>query len=252
VKYERWKCFFNVFSVDMWLCFALSLVLAVITVRCISNYGHDSHLDESNSYSNIFIVTSNIIAALLAVSVNTQPRSAPLRLFFFCWVCYSVAISTVFQAYFITFLIEPGYEEPIKNIDQMLLSERKFGSIELYTNFFTKSSDSVELPILKNAVFCPDEDICCAWAIVYHNFSTIIDDVSVEYYRQIGYWADEYSRPLLCELEDGVVATYGFAFNVENGRRLFELINDVIVHIEEGGIFKQIKKRVLDKGKMEP
>ena len=35
VKHQRWSRFFNVFSVDMWICFALSLVLAVITVRCI-------------------------------------------------------------------------------------------------------------------------------------------------------------------------------------------------------------------------
>ena len=108
VKYQMWSCFFNIFSVNMRICFALSLVLAVITVSCISNYAHKSHLHQSKSYSNIFSVTSNIIAVSLSVSVNTQPRSAPLRLFFLCSVCYSVAISTVFQAYLTTFLIEPG------------------------------------------------------------------------------------------------------------------------------------------------
>jgi len=87
VKYQRWSRFFNIFSVDMWICFALSMVLAVITAHCISNYAHKSHLYESKSYSNIFSVTSNIIAVSLSVSVNTQPRSAPLLLFFFCWVC---------------------------------------------------------------------------------------------------------------------------------------------------------------------
>jgi hypothetical protein len=87
VKYQKWSRFFNIFSVDMWVSFALSLVLAVITVRCISNYGHKSHLYPSQSYSNIFSVTYNIISVLLSVSENTQPRSAPLRLFSFCWVC---------------------------------------------------------------------------------------------------------------------------------------------------------------------
>ena len=37
VKHQRWGRFFKVFSVDMWICFTLSLVLAVITVSCISN-----------------------------------------------------------------------------------------------------------------------------------------------------------------------------------------------------------------------
>ena len=114
----------------MWICFALSLVLAVITVRCISNYGHKSHLHQSKSYSNIFSITANIISVLLSVSVNTQPRSAPLRLFFFSWVCYSVAVSTLFQVYLTTFLIEPGYKEPIRSVQEMLESENTSFSLE--------------------------------------------------------------------------------------------------------------------------
>jgi len=94
VKYQRLSHFFNIFSVDMWICYVLSLVMAVITARCISNYKHKSHLHESKSYSNIFSVTSNIIAVVLSVSVNTQPRSAPLRLSS-CAGCGSVAISSV-------------------------------------------------------------------------------------------------------------------------------------------------------------
>jgi hypothetical protein len=65
--------------------------------------------------------------------------------------------------------------------------------------------------------------------------------LNVEHYRQNGYWTDEYYRPLLCELEDGVVATYGYAFIVKNGRLLLELINDVVVHVDEGEIIMQIK-----------
>jgi hypothetical protein len=33
VRHRRWNHFFNTSSVDMWICFAFSLVLAVITVR---------------------------------------------------------------------------------------------------------------------------------------------------------------------------------------------------------------------------
>jgi len=83
LKYQRWNCFFNIFSINMWICLNLSRVLAVITVSIISIYGHKAHLHESNSYSNIFSATTYIIAVSLSLSVNTQPRSVPLRLFFF-------------------------------------------------------------------------------------------------------------------------------------------------------------------------
>jgi len=65
------------------------------------------NLHKCKSYSNIFSITANNIAVLKSVSLNTQPRSTLLSLFFFCWVCYSVAISTVFRSYLNLFLIEP-------------------------------------------------------------------------------------------------------------------------------------------------
>jgi hypothetical protein len=36
-KYQRWSRSFEIFSVDMWISLVLSLLLAVITVSCISN-----------------------------------------------------------------------------------------------------------------------------------------------------------------------------------------------------------------------
>ena len=98
VKYQRWSGFFNIFSVDMWLCFALSLVLAVITVSCISNYVHKSHLHESKSYSNISSVTANIIAVSLSVSVNTATlctTTSVLLLLGVLQCCYQHSVPSV-------------------------------------------------------------------------------------------------------------------------------------------------------------
>ena len=247
VKYERLSRFFNIFSVDMWMCFTLSLALAVITVRCISNYRHKPHLHESKSYSNIFIVTANIISVVLSVSVNTQPRSAPLRLFFFCWVCYSVAISTVFQAYLTTFLIEPGYEEPIKTVEQMLNSEKNFGFRDKFKILFPDTSDPVDSAIVKNAVECPDEPTCFTWAAEYHNITTILSDLYMANPYGEKKFTDENNRPLLCELESGVVRRMDFAILFGKRSPFFELINDVLNHIIEVGIDMQIMKPGLEK-----
>jgi len=49
--------------------------------------------------------------------------------------------------------------------------------------------------------------------------------------------------PLLCALENGVVETRGFVFLVRNRRHFLELINDVIVRVVEGRMFKHMQKR---------
>jgi hypothetical protein len=187
----------------------------------------------------------------MSVPVNTQPRSTPLRLFFFCWVCYTVAISTVFQAYLTTFLIEPGYEEPMRNIDEMLKFNKKVGLFRSHYSFFNLTSDLLHSAIVTNAVQCPDELTCFTWAALYHNVSVLIKVLDLETYRAMGNWTDANKRPLLCELDDGVFRTLNYAFMVKKGFPLFKLIDNILSHIFEGGIFIHIKKRSFDKLKIE-
>ena len=251
VKYQKWRRFFKIFSVDMWICFALSLASAAITVKCISYYARKSHMHESQSYSNISSVTANIIAVSMSVSVSKQPRSAPLRLFFLCWVCYSVAISTVFQAYLTTFLIEPGYEEPLKTVEQMLNSEKNFGFLRTFKVLFTDTSDPADSAIFKGAVECPDEPTCFIWAAIYRNISTILNDWNMGIYRSEKNLTDGNNRPLLCVLEDGAVRTFDLSILFIKRSPFFEFLNNVIIPIVEGGIVMHIKKRGLEKAKIQ-
>jgi hypothetical protein len=241
-KYPRWTSIFRIFSVDLWISFHLSLVLVIITVVCISNYGHKFHLTEFRAYRDINSVITNITAVSLGMSVATKPRSSPLRVFFFFWVCHSLAVNTVFQAYLTSFLIDTGYEEPIRNVEELLTAGMKFGFPLSYKIFFKDPSDAVGSAVLKKMTLCPDEAICMKWASQYRNISTLRSEFSAEYSNSIGSSTDENNRPLLCDLEDGVVVYFETVFAVLRGNPLLEHINDVIDRIVEGGIFVQWKK----------
>jgi hypothetical protein len=156
----------------------------------------------------------------------------------------------VFQAYLTTFLIEPGYEEPIRTVEEMLKSGKSFGFDRGYDFFLPNTSDPVYSAILQDAVKCPDESTCFIWAAAYHNISTVLNDLDMEIYRAWGNWTDENNRPLLCEMEGGIVRTFAFAIMVMKGTPFFEFIDDVLLHIVEGGIFMHIKERSFDKFKM--
>jgi hypothetical protein len=176
------------------------------------------------------------------VSVSTKPRTTPLRVFFMSWVCYSVAISTVFQAYLTTFLIDTGYEEPIKTIDQMLNSTMKFGFISVYNSFINDPTDTVGRSILKGMVTCPDESTCIKWATTYHNISTLRIDMYKDIWDSYGIATDENKKPLLCDLEDGSFAYFEIVMAVLKGSPLLEHINDVIDRIVEAGLFMYWRK----------
>ena len=148
----------------------------------------------------------------------------------------------MFQAYLTTFLIEPGYEEPIRSVEQMLKSKLKFGFPHSYYLMFPDTSDPVDSEIRKNALVYSNVRTGRKWASIYHNFSTILNDMEIEVHRVMGIWSDEKNRPLLCELEDGVVRTINFAILFRKRSPFFEIIGDVVGHIVEGGILLHIMK----------
>jgi hypothetical protein len=224
IKRLRWSRIFRIFSTDLWISFILSLVLAVITMVCISNYGLRFYSSEFAVYRNVSSISANIIAVLLGVSVTTQPRTKPLRVFFFSWVCYSVAFSTVFQAYLTSFLIDTGYEVPIKTMDQMLKSRMKFGFPRQFKPFFNDSNDSVVSSILKGMVFCPDLTTCLNWARTHRNISTICTDLDADYSKSFGLSTDENNRPLLCDLEDGDVVHIEIVTALLKGNPLYNIL----------------------------
>ncbi|PNF33399.1 hypothetical protein B7P43_G04160 [Cryptotermes secundus] len=241
-KYPRWTRIFRIFSVYLWIYFILSLVLAIITVICISNYGHKFHLPEFGLYRDIISVTANVTAVALGISVATKPRTSSLRVFFFSWVCHSLAMSTVFQAYLTSFLIDTGYEEPIRTVEEMLNAGMRFGFPPSYKMFFNDSTDSIGEAILRKVTLCPDEGICLKWASEGRNISTLRSDMTTEFMHSIGSSTDDNNRPLLCDLEDGVVVYFQAVMAVLKGNPLLEHINDVIDRIVEGGLFKEWKK----------
>jgi len=56
----------------------------------------------------------------MGISATNIPNNWKIRLLFLVYVCYCFAMSTVFQAFFISFLVEPGYEKKFETFDDLL------------------------------------------------------------------------------------------------------------------------------------
>jgi hypothetical protein len=125
----------------------------------------------------------------------------------------------------------------------MVKSKRKFGFIGEYGVFFNNVSNSVDSVILSKAIRCPDRSASYKWAANYQNMSVVFDNLNIEICRDIGKMTDGNNRPLLCELEDGGVASMDLVLLVLRGSPFLELINDIIDHTVESGILTHIKKR---------
>ena len=129
----------------------------------------------------------------------------------------------------------------------MLKSDKIFGFDKYFKMFFPKTSDPVYSAILRDAVQYPDEPTCFIWAAVYQNISTLTTDFDIEIYRAREIWTDKNNRPLLCEMDGGVVRTVDCAIAVRKGSVLLEFLDDVLGRWVEAGIVMHKKKRSFDK-----
>jgi len=75
-------------------------------------------------------------------SVPQQPKYYGLRFSFFLYVSFCFAVSTVFQAFFVSYLVEPKYERKIETLDELLFSEVLLG----YNQAFLHTTDTVAYP----------------------------------------------------------------------------------------------------------
>jgi hypothetical protein len=109
-----------------------------------------------------------------------MPRALPLRSLFLSWVCFSVAFSTVIQAFLTTFLIDSGYKTPIQNMDGLLASRIKL-AFPLISADSTGIADEIEASGLNgHIVYCPLYNICVEWALYQKNLLVLLPDVFAE------------------------------------------------------------------------
>ncbi|KAJ9592080.1 hypothetical protein L9F63_001389 [Diploptera punctata] len=107
---SRWPSLLRVFTWDIWICIFIGLGVTALTFKYISG---KSGFGES---------LLDLWSILLSVSVNI-PQEIHTRFIFFAWVIYSLCVNTVFQTYFTSYFIEPGFQHQIDTVEELRVSD---------------------------------------------------------------------------------------------------------------------------------
>ena len=172
-KYHRWSSIFRIFSAELWLVLHISIFIVTILTTLVGRYSCTS---EWQVYKTLTSSLSNITAVILGVPVSKMPRTTSLRLLFLAWMCFSLAFSTVLQAFLTTFLIDSGYKTPIQNMDELFASDIKLSFPE-QNNIFFQDGDQTEISKIKsNLAKCKIGWECLYWALYHKNVSIFYQD----------------------------------------------------------------------------
>jgi hypothetical protein len=242
-KYPRWSSIFRILSVELWLVLIISIVFVAISTTLV---GRNSCTLEWQGYKTVTSSLTNLWAVILGVSVSMMPRAPSLRSLFLAWVCFSVAFSTVFQAFLTTFLIDSGYKRPIQNMDELYASGIKLVYSPEYSYIFENGDETEVSKLKKVLVTCPEDLDCWDWTIYHKNASNLLSDVLAEINYATGYFLGKNSEPLMCRLEDGVVFSSGLSMIMFHGDPLLRRVSEIIDRLSESGIYPHWNSRSLE------
>jgi hypothetical protein len=119
------------FTLSVWFNIAVVFILTALIFWRSANVPY-SHMvvTESQTYRELHRCLYIVWALSLGVSVPKKPRTLKLRAFFSLFLCYSFVVGTLFQATFISFLVNPGYHTAINNFDELVETGLPYAKIK--------------------------------------------------------------------------------------------------------------------------
>ncbi|GFG31878.1 hypothetical protein Cfor_10234 [Coptotermes formosanus] len=236
-----WKNIFQIFSSTLWICVLLSLFTAASVIYCLAKHKLFRWTPKIGRYDNLFGSSCNIWAVFLGAAASPVPGISAVRVFFLAWICYCLAVSTVFQSYFISFLVKPGMEKQVSSLDGILNSGMEYGFIPYFDVLFPVNESARYKNILSNRKNCACES-CCLERLAYdRDFAMLFRLVQYEYAVKYEYIDPENSRLLICRTPEPFLVFYHCMYTPK-GHHLRDRLNVIISRIFQAGLYRQIQK----------
>jgi len=228
------------FSLSVWLTIGLVLLLTTAGFWFASNGPYRSVRNYTHTYQSLSSCFHNAWAILVAVSVPQQPTTASLRVLFLLYVCFCFAISTVFQAFFVSYLVEPKYEKKLETFDDLIDSD----VVYVYEPITHILKDVINYPeydrFIENKKLkeeCSDGYKCMLRMITKRDISTIQTENFVNYVtRELG---TEGIGKIVCSFDE-TVCSAGVTVLLKKGNPLLERFNILMRRYLEAGFQERI------------
>ena len=170
----------HIFSPSVWVAIVVVLFLVTVTFWCLAKQSNDIR-----SYTTLSSVLYNIWAVTVGVPVTGMPSSLRLKVLFVVFVWYCSAISTVFQSFFTSFLVDPGYKNPLTSLDEILDPGIEFVYTEEINTFLNLSSYWRHKEVVERAERCSTYKVGIDRICETGNFATFFRVCSVRNYTDI-------------------------------------------------------------------
>jgi hypothetical protein len=236
-RVHRMSKLFSIFTLPVWLTLALAFMLTSATFWCLENKSQRSKPRESctNTSTSTSLPVYNAWAILMAVSVPQMPNTWTYRTIFLVYVCYAFAMVTVFQTFFVSYLVEPGYGKAITTLQEAVDSELIYAYNPVVDHFLALLDfDGYHVDIPKSRrILCIDLVECTKRLITQRDVILVNGETYVRYIANIIGIAD-YTK-VWCHLEDSSLSLQSAGL-LQKGSPFLVGFNKFVRRCLEGGV----------------
>ena len=245
---DPWTVLVRLYTLDEWICALCAPFPLVMITRRIAILLNKYELRESQRYMTFQSCFSILASIAFGVSVTELPRTTVLRTFVFLHIIFSLSMSTMFQNYYTTFLLNPGLEKQISNISEILQSGIQFGYSPDTEESLRYVSNEYEYNIMQERrVMCNNQCQCLELMLKGVNFACVSNKLCAEVAMQSR--VSSYARRDVCVLPNEIEKLRGTMY-FKRGHPLLIHFNKFIRRMAEVGLISKWKKDFISKQKL--
>jgi hypothetical protein len=236
--YPHWLSMGRVFTPVSWVLLFVSVLIFGFVMKYLSTFKHS----ESNNAWRISKCILTVWAAFLGTGVPEMPRGNTLRVLFVSWVIYSLAVNTIYQAFFITFEVEPGLHHQIDTFEELLETSVDFAFSTPLDRFFTVDM----LERLKPRIRC-EPTKCLDYVATVYNATMFVGRVFLGYHREA--LTKKENRHEIHPFGQDSFQLHAVLM-LQKGSQFLLLINDVITRTVEAGLVDHWLKAIIEERRL--
>jgi Ligand-gated ion channel. len=229
----RMERILNVFSSSVWFTMLPVIFLTAVVFWSLTTVPLGAGLKESYGYRTVLHCLYNVWCVFMSVSVPEMPRTFRLRALFCLFVWYSFAMSTVFQSFFISFLVSPGYVSQLSSLDDLIHSGLKYGNNSDVNRLLSQIEYFEHERLNLDQFECADYEKCLERVFTESDTTFVIFTFQAQYIAaRVGKNFDE---NLLCSLDE-IVFSGNSVMLLGRGDPVIDSFNVVIRRCIEAGL----------------
>ncbi|PNF40503.1 hypothetical protein B7P43_G08155 [Cryptotermes secundus] len=231
--YSRIQRISQIFSMYLWFALSGTIFLVTAVIWCLANRALEIRV-----YRHVSSILYNIWAIVLGVSVTAMPRTFRLRTIIFPWICYCFAISSVFQTFFTSYLVDPGLQQQISSIDELLGSGMQFGFRPDLKHYYEKSDRRRNQELLNRSGGCSSTSECLRRIIRTRDYATIAESW---YVKKV--LSKSRNGEYVCPMNDVEIFPIYLIVCLSKGHMFLDPLNKITFSLIEAGIILQESKQ---------